>query len=478
MNQFFIESEKVRKLREGIPTTNYDPLAKMQESMRKINCTFSFSPVTVKEVQSIISNLRGSKATGLDFIYVRNIKAVSKEISPSLVHIINLSIKTKTFPDIYKHAKVVPLLKSQDKSPVECSLYRPVALLPVLSRVVENALFSQLSNYLETNSLLHPNYHGGRKWHNTTTALIQMHDEWLAAAEEGLMTGVMMTDLSAAYDLWDHKLGLENAKLLGLTEDSCSCLSSYITGRSQRTTVDGYISAAIKLPAYSVPQGSVGAPLLFLMANSDLADVIHTHSVSFDSPTGHCVEDGDSVHFVDDGTVSFSNQDPAVISEVLTNHYTKISQYMAANKFVINDDKTHLIVMAPRRMAEMRNNVFVKAGEFIIKPCESERLLGIRVHQSMSWNEHIRDAEGSVIKQLTTRVNGIRKLTHKADFKTKLKVANGIIMSKLSYGLCMWGNCQGYLRKALQVMQLNAARAVCGYRSYYWSTKRLLKTCN
>ena len=134
--------------------------------------------------------------------------------------------------------------------------------------------------------------------------------------------------------------------------------------------------------------------------------------------------------------------------------------------------------MAPRRMSEKRNNVKIKAGEFIIRPSESERLLGIRVHQSMLWNEHIRDAEGSVIKQLTTRVNGLRKLTNRADFMTKLMIANGIIMSKLSYGLCMWGNCQGYLRKALQVTQLNAARAVCGYRSYYWSTKRLLKTCN
>ena len=58
----------------------------------------------------------------------------------------------------------------------------------------------------------------------------------------------------------------------------------------------------MKLPAYSVPQGSVGAPLLFLMANTDLPDVIYSHVVSFSDPTGHCQEEGDSVHFVDDGT--------------------------------------------------------------------------------------------------------------------------------------------------------------------------------
>ena len=141
--------------------------------------------------------------------------------------------------------------------------------------------------YLEKHSLLHPNHHGGRKWHNTTTALIQLNNEWLAAAEEGMLTGVMMTDLSAAYDLWDHKLGLDKAQLMGLTQGACSWLSSYLRGRSQSTVVDGYISSSLRLPSYSVPQGSVGAPLLFLMANSDLPDVIHDHPVNYSTPTGH-----------------------------------------------------------------------------------------------------------------------------------------------------------------------------------------------
>ena len=139
MNKFFLE--KVKKLRESIPLTDYDPLSKMRESMRERTCTFKFNLVSVQLVTNIISNLRCSKATGLDFIDVKNMKAISAEISPCLAHIINLSITTNTFPDVYKHAKVVPLLKSPEKSPLNCSSYRPVALLPVLSRVVEKALF-------------------------------------------------------------------------------------------------------------------------------------------------------------------------------------------------------------------------------------------------------------------------------------------------------------------------------------------------
>ena len=82
---------------------------------------------------------------------------------------------------------------------------------------------------------------------------------------------------------------------------------------------------------------------------------------------------------------------------------------------------------------------------------ESEKLLGTIVLQSMASNQHIRDGEGSVLKQLTNRVNGLKKLSHKADMKTKLMLANGITISKLSYGLAMWGNCLAYLKKTLQV---------------------------
>ena len=228
--------------------------------MRTRTCTFSFKAVTEKEVCNIIAGLRCSRATGLDYIDVQSLKLVKTEIAACVTYIINSSIATNTFPSCYKETKVVPLLKSPDKSPMSCSSYRPVSLLPILSRVVEKALFSQLSDNLETNQLLHPNHHGGRKYHNTTTALIQLNDEWLAAAEEGMMTGVMMTDLSAAYDLWDHQLGLEKASVLGMTESSCAWLSSYISGRSQCTIVDGCTSAKVKLPAYSVPPRICGSP--------------------------------------------------------------------------------------------------------------------------------------------------------------------------------------------------------------------------
>ena len=88
-----------------------------------------------------------------------------------------------------------------------------------------------------------------------------------------------------------------------------------------------------------------------------------------------------------------------------------------------------------------------------------------------------KDGEHSVTKQVTTRINGLKKITRIADFKTRLNVATGIVQSKLQYLMPLWIGAPEYLIKALQVQQLNAARTVCGYGSYFWSTSKLLEKC-
>ena len=125
--------------------------------------------------------------------------------------------------------------------------YRPVALLPIFSKILERSIFMQLIQYLNENSLIHPNHHGSRKGHSTTTALIQMYDSWVRAVDEGEMAGVMMIDLSAAFDMVDHGILLEKLKLIGLEDTAVKWVNSYLTGRSQCVCVDGCLSSALPI---------------------------------------------------------------------------------------------------------------------------------------------------------------------------------------------------------------------------------------
>ena len=138
-----------------------------------------------------------------------------EEILPALTHVINLSIKNQEYPECYKRSKIVPLIKKPEDDPLNPKSYRPVSLLPILSKVLERAVFVQIEEYTESNKLLHPSNHGGRGNHSTTTAMIEMHDQWANAVDKGDIVGCMMLDLSAAYDMASHSLILGKLRIYG-----------------------------------------------------------------------------------------------------------------------------------------------------------------------------------------------------------------------------------------------------------------------
>ena len=156
---------------------------------------------------------------------------------------------------------MVPLLKKGD--PLTCKNYRPVALLPILSKILEKLVFLQLVDYLDSNHLVHPNHHGSRKQHSTATALLQMYDKWAEAAEDDTMVGIMMVDLSAAFDMVDHPLLLAKLQLYGFDDSVLTWIKSYLPNRTQSVFVDGCLSPPMPIQC-GVPQGSILGPLFYI----------------------------------------------------------------------------------------------------------------------------------------------------------------------------------------------------------------------
>ena len=149
---------------------------------------------------------------------------------------------------------------------------------------------------------------------------------------------------------------------------------------------------------------------------------------------------------------------------------------MAANRLVINGDKTHLVVMGTRRTARRRQEVAVIADGHTIKPTRVESLLGSVLCEDMKWRQHLIACDQSLTRQLTSRLNGLLKVSKSAPFSTRLAVANGIFMSKLCYLVQLWGGSEKYLVNAIQILQNRAARVVTG-KSWYTPVRRLLKEC-
>ena len=284
-----------------------------------------------------------------------------------------------------------------------------------------------------------------------------------------------MVDLSAAFDMVVHDILLKKLQLFGLDEMTLSWMKSYLSGRSQSVFVDGCLSPPLDIVC-GVPQGSILGPLMYILFTNDIPDLVHTHPVSYKDPACYCQKCGGTVCYVDDSTFSFGHTDPEVLSRTLTSQYAEISKYMEANKLVINDDKTHLVVMGTHSMSVKKNLVSLQAGVHTISPTKSEKLLGCEIYEDLKWKHHILSSDQSTIRQLNSRINGLCLVSSRADFSTRLMVANGIVMSKICYLIQLWGGCEKYLIHSLQVQLNRAARSVTKL-SGFTSTRRLMDSC-
>ena len=150
------------------------------------NCSFKLKAVHPDEVLKIITNLKNSKTCGLDNIDSYVIKLAAHELTQAITHIVNLSISQSYFPSAWKTAKVIPLFKKNEATLPKN--YRPVALLPITSKILERVVYLQLIEYLEENHLLHHSHHGFRKQHSTTSALLEMYSSWVEAYEKDKVT--------------------------------------------------------------------------------------------------------------------------------------------------------------------------------------------------------------------------------------------------------------------------------------------------
>ena len=193
---------------------------------------FKFSEIGVEEVTAGLRNLKISKATGIDTIPSRALKIAADIIAPSITWIFNLSLKTGIFVDAWKKACVLPIYKSGDRR--LCENYRPISILPVISKILERSVFDQLYKFLNDNSLLSKYQSGFRPKNSTLTALLQMCDEWHQNLDCGKLIGVVFLDIRKAFDSVDHKILLHKMKTqFGLTSIELGWFESYLMNREQ-----------------------------------------------------------------------------------------------------------------------------------------------------------------------------------------------------------------------------------------------------
>ncbi|CAB4002145.1 Hypothetical predicted protein, partial [Paramuricea clavata] len=327
------------------------------------NHSFTLRPATFREVLNEIKGLRSDCSTGTDQIPVKYIKLAADWIASPLTHIINHYISNNSFPKIWKLARVSPIPKTDH--PVELDDFRPIAILPALSKIYEHLVLKQLLLYIEDHNILHSGMSGYRKGHSTNSVLLRIRDDIIRAMKKGEVTLIAFADFSKAFDTVEYATVFKKLHNVGFSHDAIYWVLNYLAGRKQYVQIDEKQSQVVDVQ-FGVPQGSILGPVLFNLYVNDL------------EPDLEC-----SCYQYADDTTLYRHSVPSKIHECakkLQDAMTVLENWAVESNLALNETKTKQMLITTSKMSRVHGldtvvpDIRVKAQT--LEKVEEFKLLG------------------------------------------------------------------------------------------------------
>ena len=446
--EFF--SNKVEVIRQSFTSA---PTSPQQDDVACYSTNLSeFLPTSASELDSILKGMLG-KSCLLDPLPGTLMKDCFNDLLPVLVKLINLSFETATVPAPSKEAVLNPSLKKDSLDHEERNNFRPISNLRFTSKATEKVAAVRLTQHLVDNDLHELFQSAYREGHSTETALTRIHNDILRAIDDNGCVILVLLDLSAAFDTVDHCILLERIQhRFGITGKALFWLKSYLSNRTQFTKVSDELSSSRKLLC-GVPQGSVLGPILYTMYTAPLADIIRQHDLKF--------------HFYADDTQIYISFNPHVTGELTLAKFrieacvSNIMEWMSANRLLLNNDKTELLVLNARHRPRPTID-HLMVGHDIVKPKKHVKNIGVWFDDFLCMDKQI----NAICKSAFFHLQNISKIRKFISFSHCEILIHSLIASKLDYCNSLLSGLKAEQVRKLQYVQNSAARLLTGTRKY------------
>uniref|UniRef100_A0A8C6VZY2 Reverse transcriptase domain-containing protein n=1 Tax=Nothobranchius furzeri TaxID=105023 RepID=A0A8C6VZY2_NOTFU len=371
----------------------------------------SFIPVTVEDIKAALEKMRPSSCP-LDVVPSSLLLKVWDVVGPHITKLFIISLSTGSVPSYFKQAALSPILKKPNLDPSEPGNYRQISKHSFLAKILEKSVAGQLTTFLDLNNVLDKFQSGFRKMHSTETALLKVSNDVLMAADSGQYTVLVSLNLSSAFDTVDHKILLHRLHNdLGFSGTVLKWFSSYLNNRTFSVCVNKSRSEVASL-LHGVPQGSVLGPILLLLYNCPLGEIIK----SFTNVSYHL--------YVDDIQLYCSFKD--IEFNKLADLLDCSERIKASNCLQLNSSKTGTLLIAPEQKVLLIKQHLSSLSSSVQT---SLRNLGVLFDQFMSLSCHSKHLVKNCFYHLRN-ISKLRAFTSKSDLEM---IIHAFISSRLDY---------------------------------------------